>query len=130
MNDNERQADGGTNARPLGESIAGTGPGIPDEARGPGEEIPQPPSDDVVAEAARRLKRSDQENGQSEGSSGSEGSTAIDALKGNTGAATGLQPGGTIPGGGPGTSTGSIGTGGGSTAGQATGNAANSPLKK
>lgn len=39
------------------------------------------------------------------------------------GLSSGLQPGGTLPGGGPGTSVGSIGTGGGSTAGAATGNA-------
>jgi hypothetical protein len=43
--------------------------------------------------------------------------------EGATGAATGLQPGGTIPGGGPGTSTGSIGTGGGSTANKPSGTA-------
>ena len=43
--------------------------------------------------------------------------------EGALGAATGLQPGGTIPGGGPGTSTGSIGTGGGSTGNKPTGTA-------
>ncbi len=37
------------------------------------------------------------------------------------GLSSGLQPGGTIPGGGPGTGVGSIGTGGGSTTGEATG---------
>ena len=37
------------------------------------------------------------------------------------GAASGLQPGGTIPGGSPGTSVGSLGTGGGSSGGTATG---------
>jgi hypothetical protein len=41
-----------------------------------------------------------------------------------SGSATPLQPGGTKPGGTPGTSVGSIGTGGGSTAGKPTGNAA------
>lgn len=119
MNDKDRQAKGGTNARPLGESIAGTAPGIPDEARGPGKEFPQPPSDDEVAEAARRLKRSGEEGEQPERSSGSEGSAEARLPKGNTGSASGLQPGGTTPGGDPETSTGSIGTGGGSTAGQA-----------
>ena len=39
------------------------------------------------------------------------------------GLSTGLQPSGTLPGGGPGASVGSIGTGGGSTAGRGTGNA-------
>lgn len=46
---------GGTNARPLGEGIAGTGPGIPDEALGPGEELPEPPSDEEVERVARAL---------------------------------------------------------------------------
>lgn len=39
------------------------------------------------------------------------------------GLSSGLQPGGTLPGGGPGASVGSIGTGGGSTGGASTGNA-------
>ena len=30
--------------RPPNETIAGTGPGIPDEALAPGEELPRPPS--------------------------------------------------------------------------------------
>lgn len=38
------------------------------------------------------------------------------------GLSNGLQPGGTLPGGGPGASVGSIGTGGGSTGGAGTGN--------
>lgn len=45
----------GTNARPLNDTIAGTGPGIPDEARAPGEEIPQMPSDEEVARVAKKL---------------------------------------------------------------------------
>jgi hypothetical protein len=40
------------------------------------------------------------------------------------GLSSGLQPGGTLPGGGPGASVGSIGTGGGSTGGASTGNVA------
>ena len=40
------------------------------------------------------------------------------------GSASGLQPGGTIPGGGPTKSAGSLGTGGGSTAGEPTGSKA------
>lgn len=42
----------GPNDRPLNESIAGTGPGIPDEALAPGEELPQPPSE----EEERRIR--------------------------------------------------------------------------
>ena len=39
----------------IGETIAGTGPGIPDDALAPGEELPQPPSDEEVKKAARAL---------------------------------------------------------------------------
>jgi hypothetical protein len=46
---------GATNDRPLDETIAGTGPGIPDEALGPGAELPEPPSDEQVEAAARAL---------------------------------------------------------------------------
>lgn len=46
----------GPNDRPLNETIAGTGPGIPDEALGPGEELPEPPTDEQVEEAAEKLK--------------------------------------------------------------------------
>jgi hypothetical protein len=41
----------------------------------------------------------------------------------DAGLSSSLQPGGTMPGGGPGTGVGSLGTGGGQTAGQPTGNA-------
>lgn len=46
----------GPNAEPLNESIAGTGPGIPDEALAPGEqELPPPPTDEEVERAAEAL---------------------------------------------------------------------------
>ena len=45
----------GVNARPLGETIAGTGPGIADDALGVGEELPEAPSDAEVGEVARIL---------------------------------------------------------------------------
>ncbi|HEX8366000.1 MAG TPA: hypothetical protein VF603_12040 [Allosphingosinicella sp.] len=45
----------GANERAVNETIAGTGPGIPDDARGPGEEVPEPPSDQEVARAAEAL---------------------------------------------------------------------------
>ena len=45
----------GPNERPRNESIAGTGPGIPDDARAPGEALPEPPSDEDVARAAEAL---------------------------------------------------------------------------
>jgi hypothetical protein len=43
------------NDRALNETIAGTGPGIPDDALAPGEELPSPPSDEEVEETARKL---------------------------------------------------------------------------
>jgi hypothetical protein len=40
MTDDDKRPEGATNDRPLNETIAGTGPGIPDEALGPGQELP------------------------------------------------------------------------------------------
>jgi len=37
------------------ETIAGTGPGIPDEALAPGEILPEPPSDEEVDRIAKKL---------------------------------------------------------------------------
>ena len=37
------------------ETIAGTGPGIPDDALAPGEELPEPPSEEEVRRAERAL---------------------------------------------------------------------------
>lgn len=45
----------GPNDRPVNETIAGTGPGIPDEARTPGEDTPEPPSDEEVQRIAKKL---------------------------------------------------------------------------
>ena len=45
----------GPNGEPLNESIAGTGPGIPDDALAPGEELPEAPSDEEVEKAAEAL---------------------------------------------------------------------------
>ena len=36
----------GPNERPVNESVAGTDPGIPDEARAPGEDLPESPSEE------------------------------------------------------------------------------------
>jgi len=49
------KADPRANARSLGDTVAGTGPGIPDDALAPGEELPAPPSDEAVAKAALKL---------------------------------------------------------------------------
>lgn len=46
----------GPNAEPLDENIAGTAPGIPDDALAPGEdELPRPPSDEEVERIAEKL---------------------------------------------------------------------------
>lgn len=46
----------GPNEGAVNETIAGTGPGIPDDALAPGEEeLPQPPTDEEVEEAAEAL---------------------------------------------------------------------------
>jgi hypothetical protein len=45
----------GPNERAINESIAGTGPGIPDDALAPGEELPEPPSEEEVARIERVL---------------------------------------------------------------------------
>jgi hypothetical protein len=52
MADDREKITNGPNDRPLNETIAGTGPGIPDEALAPGEELPQPPS----AEEEERIR--------------------------------------------------------------------------
>jgi len=45
----------GPNESPKNETIAGTGPGIPDEAVTPGQELPEPPSDVEVRRIAEKL---------------------------------------------------------------------------
>ena len=45
----------GPNARPKTAPVAGTAPGLPDEALTPGEDLPTPPTDEQVEEAKRAL---------------------------------------------------------------------------
>ncbi|HEV2865600.1 MAG TPA: hypothetical protein VGX37_03730 [Allosphingosinicella sp.] len=45
----------GPNERAVNETIAGTGPGIPDDALAPGEDLPDPPSDEEVQRMAKKL---------------------------------------------------------------------------
>jgi hypothetical protein len=49
--DDKEKISTGPNERARNESIAGTGPGLPDEALGPGEELPEAPSDEDVERA-------------------------------------------------------------------------------
>jgi hypothetical protein len=55
MADDREKISTGPNEEAVNETIAGTGPGIPDDALAPGEELPQQPSDEEVAEAAEAL---------------------------------------------------------------------------
>ena len=45
----------GPNDRPLNETIAGTGPGIPDEALLPGKDLPEPPDPEQEKRIRERL---------------------------------------------------------------------------
>ena len=54
MADDREKISNGPNERPINENIAGTAPGIPDEAMGPGEELPEQPSDEEMERIARK----------------------------------------------------------------------------
>ena len=55
MDDREKISTG-PNAEPVNDTIAGTGPGIPDDSLFRGEkELPKPPSDEQVDAAAEKL---------------------------------------------------------------------------
>ena len=62
-----------------------------------------------------------QESNERDGASPNTGFSSSDPPAAPSGLSTGLQPGGVLPGGGPGASTGSIGTGGGQTSGRESG---------
>jgi hypothetical protein len=53
--DDREKISNGPSARAVDETIAGTGPGVPDHTLAPGEDLPQPPSDEEVEQAARKL---------------------------------------------------------------------------
>jgi hypothetical protein len=53
--DDKAKISTGPNERARNESIAGTGPGVPDDARGPGEELPEPPTDEEMERAKQAL---------------------------------------------------------------------------
>jgi hypothetical protein len=55
MSEDREKISTGPNERALNETIAGTGPGMPDDARGPGEKLPDAPSDEEVARIAKKL---------------------------------------------------------------------------
>jgi hypothetical protein len=53
----------GPNERAVNEPIAGTAPGIPDDALASGKELPEPPSDEEVARIAEKLGAKDAATG-------------------------------------------------------------------
>ena len=53
--DDKAKISNGPNERARNETIAGTGPGLPDDALAPGEERPEAPSDEEVARMAKKL---------------------------------------------------------------------------
>jgi len=55
MADDREKISTGPNEEPINETIAGTGPGIPDDALAPGEELPEPPTDEEVEKMAEKL---------------------------------------------------------------------------
>lgn len=55
MADDREKISNGPNERAVNENIAGTGPGVPDDALAPGEELPEPPTDEEVERAAKAL---------------------------------------------------------------------------
>ncbi|HEY0014648.1 MAG TPA: hypothetical protein VGB79_17540 [Allosphingosinicella sp.] len=55
MAEDRAKISNGPNERAVNEPIAGTAHGIPDDARLAGEELPEAPSDEAVARAAKAL---------------------------------------------------------------------------
>jgi len=55
MTDDREKISTGPNEEPINETIAGTGPGIPDDALAPGEELPEAPTDEEVERIAKKL---------------------------------------------------------------------------
>jgi len=55
MAEDREKISNGPNERPVNETIAGTGPGIPDDALAPGEDLPTPPSDEEVQRTAEKM---------------------------------------------------------------------------
>ena len=55
MADDREKISNGPNDRAINETIAGTGPGIADDALAPSEELPEAPTDEEVRRAAEKL---------------------------------------------------------------------------
>jgi hypothetical protein len=55
MSEDREKLSDGPNDRPVNETIAGTGPGIADDALSPGVDLADGPTDEDVARAAQKL---------------------------------------------------------------------------
>ena len=55
MADDREKISTGPNEEPINETIAGTGPGIPDDALVPGEKLATPPTDEEIQRVAEKL---------------------------------------------------------------------------
>ena len=55
MAEDREKISNGPNERAVNETIAGTGPGVPDDALTPGQELPAAPSDEEVRRIAENL---------------------------------------------------------------------------
>jgi hypothetical protein len=55
MAEDRTKISNGPNDRAVNEPIAGTAQGLPDDARAPGEALPEPPTDEQVAALAKKL---------------------------------------------------------------------------
>jgi hypothetical protein len=55
MAEDRAKISNGPNDRAINENIAGTAPGIPDDALATGEELPEPPSEEEVTRIERAL---------------------------------------------------------------------------
>ncbi len=63
MAEDRAKISNGPNERAVNEPIAGTAPGLPDEALAPGQELPEQPSDEEVARIAEKLGVKDPASG-------------------------------------------------------------------
>jgi hypothetical protein len=55
MSQDREKISTGPNAEPVDENIAGTAPGIPDDALAPGENLPEEPSGEEVHRIAEKI---------------------------------------------------------------------------
>lgn len=55
MAEDRNKISNGPNERAVNENIGGTAPGIPDDALAPGQDLPEPPSDEEIRRVEEKL---------------------------------------------------------------------------